>query len=90
MPSPTLSVRLPEKTRERLDQAATSTRRSRSFLIQEALERHLNEIVTEQGGDARKSRLERLLALAGVGERLAGPQTAEEIDARIREFRGDE
>jgi len=42
----------------------------------------------EDGGG--KSRMDRLLAKAGVGETLVGPQTTEEIDARIRKFRGDE
>ena len=90
MPGPNLSVRLPDETRVRLEQAAKSTRRSRSFLVKEALERHLTEIVNEQGRGGAKSRLEKLLALAGAGVRLGGPQTAEEIDGRIREFRGDE
>jgi predicted transcriptional regulator len=87
---PPLSVRLPDETRHLLDQAAEKTHRSRSFLVKEALERHLHEIIREQGAETKKSRLERLLALAGAGERLGGPRTAEDIDAQIREFRGDE
>jgi len=90
MPTPALSVRLPDETRARLDQAAMATHRSRSFLVKEALERHLSEIVAEQAGGARTSRMARLLAKAGVGVTIVGSQTTEEIDARIREFRGDE
>lgn len=36
------------------------------------------------------NRMERLLAKAGVGVALVGSQTTEDIDARIREFRGEE
>jgi len=87
--APTLTVRLPDATRSLLDRAAKSTHRSRSYLVKEALERHLNDITQEQGGKA-KSRIAALREIAGVGVRLVGPQTTEEIDARIREFRGDE
>ena len=85
-----LSVRLPDETRLLLDKAAESTHRSRSFLVKEALERHLVDIVAEQSGGAKKSRLERLLALQGAAAKRYGPRTAEDIDAQIREFRGDE
>lgn len=36
------------------------------------------------------SRMERLLAKAGAGVALVGPQKTEDIDTRIREFRGEE
>lgn len=89
MKMPTLSVRLPSDTSVRLEKAAKSTHRSRSFLVKEALERHLNEIVQEQTGQT-KSRMARLLEMQGVGSRLYGERTQEDIDAQIREFRGDE
>lgn len=41
-------------------------------------------------GAGVKNRMERLLAKAGAGVALVGPQTTEEIDQRICEFRGDE
>ncbi len=88
MPTPSLSVRLPDDTRARLDDAAMKTHRSRSVLVQEALERYWSDLVTEQG--SRKSRLERLRALKGAGARQYGPLSAEQIDADIGEFRGDE
>ncbi|HLN24010.1 MAG TPA: ribbon-helix-helix domain-containing protein [Patescibacteria group bacterium] len=84
-----LSVRLPDETRQLLDQAAERTHRSRSFLVKEALERHLADIVHEQSGSG-KSRLETLLALKGAGARLYGPRSTEDIDAEVRAFRGDE
>jgi hypothetical protein len=43
-----------------------------------------------ESGEGVKSRMERLLAKAGAGVALVGPQTTEDIDRRIREFRGDE
>ncbi|SEH31197.1 hypothetical protein [Magnetospirillum fulvum] len=41
-------------------------------------------------GEGVKSRMARLLELKGVGARLYGERTQEDIDAGIREFRGDE
>jgi len=37
-----------------------------------------------------EERIRSLKELEGVGAHLLGPQTIEEIDARIREFRGDD
>jgi metal-responsive CopG/Arc/MetJ family transcriptional regulator len=88
MKMPTISVRIPSDTSARLEQAAKSTHRSRSFLVKEALERHLGEIIHEQGGG--KTRLEKLRALKGSGARQYGSLTADQIEADIREFRGDE
>jgi hypothetical protein len=39
---------------------------------------------------SRKESLDRLLSKAGIGIALIGSQTTEDIDRRIREFRGDE
>jgi len=41
-------------------------------------------------GDEEGSRLGKLRALKGAGSRLHGERTMEDIDAQIREFRGDE
>lgn len=90
MTTHSLSVRLPEAMRERLEVAAQQTKRSRSFLVQEALTRHLSDIVAEQSRSGAKSRLERLRAIKGTGARLYGPRTEEDIEAQVREFRGDE
>lgn len=46
--------------------------------------------VASEPGEGVRSRMERLLAKAGAGVALVGPQTTEDIDRRIREFRGDE
>lgn len=86
----TISIRLPEEDRAMLDKAATLTRRSRSFLVKEALERHLAEIIREQSVEAPKHRLIRLLALAGSGTSNNHVRSREEIDAHIRWLRDNE
>ncbi len=84
--SPTISIRLPESSRKRLDRAAKATRRSRSFLMKEALDRYLTEIVeNEQKAAARP--LERLLGFARAGAGSATPRSAEEVDRHIRWLR---
>ena len=87
--SATISVRLSEAARGTLDKAAKLTRRSRSFLMKEALERHLSEIVLEHKGAEGASRLDRILALSGAGVRHVGRQSTAAIDKRIRAFRDD-
>lgn len=86
-PTPTISIRLPEAARRSLDRATKLTRRSRSFLMQEALERHLAEIVGEQARPAAKSRLTALLSLGGAGARSSATRSARDIDAHIRWLR---
>jgi RHH-type transcriptional regulator, rel operon repressor / antitoxin RelB len=88
--TPTISLRLPKDARERLDKVAAKSRRSRSFIIQEALERHLDEIEREQLREPQKGRLSTILGLAGAGTALNGPRSKEEIDAHIRWLRGDD
>lgn len=90
MNTPSLSVRLPGEVRERLDRAAQRTNRSRSFLVQEALTRHLDDIMRERGGGETQSRLERLRAMKGAGALLYGPRSEEDIAGQLHEFRGDE
>lgn len=88
-PSPTVSIRLSETDRARLDRAMKQTRRSRSFLMKEALDRHLTEIVQEQTPDVPKQRLSKLLSLEGAGVRPGQERSIEEIDRHIRWLRGD-
>ncbi|MBM3563063.1 MAG: ribbon-helix-helix protein, CopG family [Alphaproteobacteria bacterium] len=88
-PAPT-SVRLTDETRKILDEAARRTRRSRSYLVEETLKQFLPRIVQKETQPSPEERIRRLKELEGIGYRLVGPQSIEEIDARIREFRGDE
>jgi hypothetical protein len=89
MPAPTqtISIRLPEAARRSLDRATKLTRRSRSFLMQEALERHLAEIVGEEARPVTKGRLTTLLSLGGAGARLSAHRSAEDVDRHIRWLR---
>ncbi len=84
------SVRLSKETKKLLNEAARKTRRSRSYLIEETLKRHLPSLVRSGERPTKDERIRRLKELQGIGVRLAGGRTAEEIDARVREFRGDE
>jgi Arc/MetJ-type ribon-helix-helix transcriptional regulator len=85
---PTISIRLPPAARRTLDKAVKATRRSRSYLMKEALERHLADIVREEAQPPRKP-LAHLLGMAGVGA-SSTPRTAREIDAHIRWLRDDD
>lgn len=87
--SQTISIRLPEASRKRLDQAAKLTRRSRSFLMQEALERYLADVVNGEVRGTGKRRLTTLLTLGGAGKRSGAPRSAEEINQHIRWLRDD-
>ena len=86
-PTPPISIRLPEAARRSLDRAAKLTRRSRSFLMQEALERHLAEIVGEQAKPVARGRLTTLLSLGGAGAHSPTPRPARDVDAHIRWLR---
>jgi RHH-type transcriptional regulator, rel operon repressor / antitoxin RelB len=88
--APTISIRLPEAQRQQLDRAAKQTRRSRSFLMQEALERHLADIVKEETVETRKRNLATLLSFAGAGAKGRKPRTAAEVDTHIRWLRDNE
>lgn len=88
--SSTLSLRLPAETRERLDRAAKKSRRSRSYLIQRALELHLDEVAKEEAVPAQSGRYARLLSMQGAGIGPDGGRTKQEIDDYIRWLRDDD
>lgn len=85
--TPTISIRLPDASRRDLDRAAKLTRRSRSFLMKEALDRHLAEIVGEQTVQAAKPHLANLLKLSGAGQSKSTVRSAKEIDQHIKWLR---
>ncbi|MGD9539502.1 CopG family ribbon-helix-helix protein [Methylocystis sp.] len=89
-PSTPTSVRLTDETRKILDEAATRTRRSRSYLVEETLKQFLPRVVQKETQPSPQERIRRLKELEGIGARLLGPRTVEEIDASIREIRGDD
>jgi predicted DNA-binding protein len=81
----TISLRLPEGVRERLERLAVERRRSRSFLIVEAIERHLEteEKRLSAGGD-RFSVARSLLSRARNGRERAA------IDTDLQMLRDDD
>ncbi len=87
--SPTISLRLPHKARERLDRATVTTRRSRSFLMQRALEKHLDEIEREELVEPVR-RLTTVLALEGAGAATNARRSIAEIDEHIRWLRDND
>ena len=89
-PATPTSVRLSTDTRKILDEAARMTRRSRSFLVEETLKQFLPRIIQQETRPLPADRIGRLRKLQGVGARLIEPLSVEEIDARVREWRGDE
>jgi len=91
-PSPT-SVRLSEDTRRILTDAARRTRRSQSYLVEAALKQYLPQLAddeTQTATDASRTRLQRIMALAGSGAAESGFRSVEEVDAHIRWLRGNE
>lgn len=91
MPSATspISLRLPKQARARLDRVAAKTRRSRSFIVQEALARYLDEIERQEAPSTKRG-LTTILSLAGAGASEASPRTLEEINEHIRWLRDNE
>ena len=85
-----LSVRIPEQTRTRLNHLAKKMRRSRSALIVEALNRHLEELNQEHNTNSAHDRFADIMQYKGIGASLNNGRSAKEIDASIREFRGDD
>ncbi len=85
-----ISLRLPQATREKLDRASALMRRSRSFLMQEALERHLDDIIARDAPHEKKRRLGTLLSLGGVGKREQAPRTAAEVQNYTHWLRGND
>lgn len=94
MPSRTISLRLDTDVLKRLDDVARRRRRSRSFVVAEAIARHVDpvpEVTDEQAAGAPSGgRYARLLALAGSGAPYSSFSSSEEIDAHIRWLRDDD
>lgn len=84
------SVRLSKQTLALLDQRARETKRSRSFLVEQAVRRHL-AAVTDPADTAETARkIERLRAFKGMGTELHGPLSPNQIGDLHREFSGDD
>jgi predicted DNA-binding protein len=83
------TVRLSLGVRRRLSLAVEVTRRSQSDLIEETLDRHLDDVIRAQPTASAEDRRATLARLMGAGSRAGGSRSIEEIDAEIRELRRD-
>jgi hypothetical protein len=87
------TVRLSPDIRRRLAEEAQRRKRSQTFIVEEAIQRYLDgwpapDVQIGSLPDLAERR--RLLEpYIGLGERLGVGRTAEEIDASIREIRGE-
>lgn len=88
--TPTVSIRVPEPIKSRLDRMAKKMRRSRSSLMIEALDRHLDVMQQEQAVADTQGRFAEILKFKGAGAVVSKPRSVKEIDAAVRDFRGDE
>jgi predicted transcriptional regulator len=84
------SIRLSKETLALLDQRARETRRSRSFLVEQAVRRHLGTPAEPADMDETARKIERLRAFRGAGTKLYAPLSANEVDNLRREFSGDD
>ena len=87
--TPTISLRLPQEAREKLDHLAGRLRRSRSYVMQRALELQYEAIVREEEPKA-PGRYAKLLSMQGGAIGSDGPRTKQEIDDYIRWLRDDD
>jgi predicted transcriptional regulator len=88
--SATTTVRLPDPIRSRLEYVARATKRTRSSLMIEALEAHLERLQGEAlPAETQTPRYAGLLKYRGAAAR-AGGRSAKEISAILRDIRGDD
>jgi hypothetical protein len=94
MPAPsdvTLSLRVPSELKTRLERASVRTHRSRAYLTIAALQKYLNDVEQDEAKTATASKYDIAKRYSGVGARLLGRgRSAAEIDAMIRDQRGDD
>jgi hypothetical protein len=94
MPAPsdvTLSLRVPSELKSRLERASARTHRSRAYLTIAALQKYLNDVERNEVKAVTPSKYDIAKRYSGVGAKLLGKgRSAAEIDAMIRDQRGDE
>ena len=87
----TLSLRVPSELKSRLERASARTHRSRAYLTIAALQKYLNEVERDEVKSATPSKYDIAKRFSGTGPKLLGKgRSASEIDAMIRDLRGDE
>lgn len=94
MPTPsdvTLSLRVPSELKTRLERASVRTHRSRAYLTIAALQKYLSDVERDEMKTAKPNKYDIAKRYSGVGARLLGEgRGATDIDAMIRDQRGDE
>ncbi len=94
MPTPsdvTLSLRVPSELKSRLERASVRTHRSRAYLTIAALQKYLPDVERDEVKTVAPSPYDIAKRYSGVGAKLLGKgRSAAEIDAMIRDQRGDE
>jgi hypothetical protein len=89
--SVTLSLRVPAALKTRLEQASARTHRSRAYLTIAALKKYLNDVEKDEVKTTPPSKYALAERYKGIGAQFLGKtRTAHEIDALIRDNRGDE
>jgi predicted DNA-binding protein len=89
--SVTLSLRVPNELKTRLERASVRTHRSRAYLTIAALKKYLNDVEKDELKTTKPSRYALVERYRGIGAKMLGKgRTAIEIDATIRDIRGDE
>jgi hypothetical protein len=89
--SVTLSLRVPNELKTRLEKVAARTQRSRAYLTIAALEKHLDEVEKDELQTSSPGVYDIAMRYRSVGVEIVGrARSAAEIDAFIRETRGDE
>lgn len=87
----TLSLRVPRELKTRLERASVRTHRSRAYLTIAALQKYLSDVEKDDAKTAILGKYEFAQRYSGVGVKLLGKsRSAAEIDAMIRDQRGDE
>ena len=84
------SIRLSSGTQALLDNAAKRMRRSKSSIVEEALKAQLNRITEKEVTAKRENAMKFLLDIRRRAEAASPGLTAEQIDAQVRNFRGDD
>lgn len=89
--SVTLSLRVPQELKTRLERASVRTHRSRAYLTIAALQKYLSDVEKDEAKTAIPGTYEFAQRYSGMGAKLLGKsRSATEIDTMIRDQRGDE
>lgn len=87
----TLSLRIPNELKTRLERVSIRTQRSRAYLTIAALQKYLNDVEKDEERSKLPGKYEIAKRYSGIGAKMLGHgRSAAEIDAVIRDFRGDE